>query len=136
MVIRTYDELCTFETFEERFEYAKLNGIVSEITFGQDRYLNQLLYHSNFWKEIKREVIIRDNGFDLGLVGYPIKGKILVHHLNPITVEMIEKRDPMVFDPNFLISVSLLTHNAIHYGNETLIKDPIERLPNDTCPWK
>lgn len=137
-MIRTYSELLTFKTFEERFDYLKLNGIVGKATAGFDRYMNQLLYHnSKEWKAARRKVIVRDNGCDLGIEGYDILGKILVHHLNPITIDDVKNRSPTIFDLNNLICVSHNTHNAIHYGDESLlVKAPIERKLNDTCPWK
>ena len=137
-MIKTYSELLTFETFEERFNYLKLNGIVGQDTFGFDRYMNQLLYHnSKEWKAVRNKVIVRDNGCDLGMEGYDILGRILVHHLNPITIDDIKNRSPTIFDLNNLICVSHNTHNAIHYGDENLlVKAPIERKLNDTCPWK
>ena len=135
---RTYSELIKLKTFEERFDYLKLNGTVGKDTFGFDRYMNQLLYHnSKEWKAVRRKVIVRDNGCDLGVEGYDILGKILVHHLNPITKDDIKNRSPTIFDLNNLICVSHNTHNAIHYGDENLlVKAPIERKLNDTCPWK
>lgn len=135
---RTYSELIKLKTFEERFDYLKLNGTVGKDTFGFDRYMNQLLYHnSKEWKAVRRKVIVRDNGCDLGVEGYDILGKILVHHLNPITIDDIKNRSPTIFDLNNLICVSHNTHNAIHYGDENLlVKAPIERKLNDTCPWK
>ena len=135
---RTYSELIKLKTFEERFDYLKLNGTVGKDTFGFDRYMNQLLYHnSKEWKAVRRKVIVRDNGCDLGMEGYDILGKILVHHLNPITIDDIKNRSPTIFDLNNLICVSHNTHNAIHYGDESLlVKAPIERKLNDTCPWK
>lgn len=136
--IRTYSELITLPTFEERFEYLKLSGRVGDETFGRDRYLNQLLYQrSEEWKSIRREVILRDNGCDLGCEGYEIYGQIIVHHMNPITIDDVMNLDPKVFDPEFLISTMHRTHNAIHYGNaDLLITAPIERRKNDTCPWR
>lgn len=136
--IRTYSELIELPTFEERFRYLKLSGRVGEETFGRDRYINQLLYQRNRdWKHIRNEVILRDNGCDLGCEGHEIYGQILVHHMNPITIEDVLNLDPKVFDPEFLISTMHRTHNAIHYGNEELlITAPIERRKNDTCPWR
>jgi hypothetical protein len=138
MKIRTYSELITFPTFEERFRYAQLNGVVGQETFGFDRIINQFLYQrSQKWKRIRDEVIIRDNGCDLGVEGYEIYGRIIVHHLNPITLEDIERESEFVFDPEYLISTTHNTHNAIHYGDEgLLIKAPIERTKNDTCLWR
>ncbi len=136
-IIKSYQELITFDTFDDRFDYLKLNGLVGEDTFGYHRYLNQTLYRSPEWKRLRRDIIIRDNGCDLGLRGYEINSNILIHHINPITIDNIKNRDYMVFDVNNLICVSHETHNAIHYSNENLLfKTPIERTPNDTCPWK
>lgn len=137
MKLRTYSELRRLDSFEDRFEYLKLSGQVGADTFGFDRYLNQILYQTEIWKKVRRDVIARDEGFDLGSRDRPIGGKILVHHMNPITLEDIRSGDRKVFDPEFLICCSHLTHNAIHYGDFDLLpKDPIERSPNDTCPWK
>ena len=136
--IKTYSELITLPTFEERFEYLRLNGRVGEETFGFDRYINQMLYQrSPKWRSVRNDVIIRDNGCDLGLEGYEIYGKIIVHHMNPITVRDIELESDFLFNPEYLISTTLDTHNAIHYGDEKLlIKAPIVRSKNDTCPWR
>lgn len=135
--IRTYSELIQIPTFLGRFRYLKLDGRVGEDTFGHDRYLNQILYRSPEWKKFRREIIIRDNGCDLACEGYEIFGKILIHHINPITVEDVLNRHPNIFDPENVISTVLNTHNAIHYGDETLlITEPIVRTKNDTCPWK
>lgn len=135
--IRTYSELITFPTFKERFNYLKLDGLVGESTFGFDRYLNQMFYRSQRWKEIRDFVIIRDNGCDLGVEGYEIRSRIVIHHMNPITIEDIKKETEFLLDPEFLICTIHNTHNAIHYGDENLlIKAPIERSKNDTCPWK
>ncbi len=136
-MIRSYSKLITFPTFEERFKYLQLNGQVGKDTFGFERYLNQVFYKSQEWKSVRDFVIIRDNGCDLGVEGYEISGRIIVHHMNPITVEDIEKRSAFLLDPEYLISTIHNTHNAIHYGDEDLlIKSPKERRPNDTCPWK
>lgn len=137
MKIRSYSELVSFKTFKERFEYLRLRGVVGQSTFGFDRYLNQTLYKSYYWKKVRQEVIIRDNGCDLGIEDFVIFDKIMIHHMNPITIEQVEKGDPSIFNPEFLICVSVRTHNAIHFGDETLLpKDPIVRFKNDTCPWK
>lgn len=138
MNIRTYSELITFPTFEERYEYLKLNGIIGDETFGFDRYLNQEFYQrSQEWKRIRDFVIIRDQGCDLGIEGREIHGKILVHHMNPITKDDILKRSNFLLDPEYLICTLKSTHDAIHYGDEHLLmKGPIERKPNDTCPWR
>lgn len=135
--IRTYSELIQIPTFKERYAYLKLQGVVGEETFGRDRYLNQMLYTSEEWRRFRREIIIRDNGCDLGCDGHDIRGKILIHHIEPLTVEDVVKRSSSIFDPDNVICVSMLTHNAIHYGDESLlITAPIERKPNDTCPWR
>lgn len=138
MKIRTYQELCRFQTFEERFEYLKLNGQVGQETFGFDRYLNQLFYQKDpEWKRLRNEVIVRDFGCDLGIEGRDIYGIIMVHHMNPITKEDLINRNEILLNPDYLITVSKNTHDAIHYGSsEILIKDPVIRTPNDTCPWK
>lgn len=134
---RTYSELITLPTFEERFKYLQLNGAVGRDTFGFDRYLNQYIYQrSQRWKSVRDKIIVRDNGCDLGVEGYSIYGRIIIHHMNPISVEDILSDRDWVFDPEFLICVSHRTHNAIHYGDETLLPQaPIERTKNDTCPW-
>ena len=136
-MIRTYTELCRLSSFEERFYYLKLNGVVGESTFGFDRYINQLFYQSPEWRELRDHIIIRDNGCDLGLDGYDIHGKIYIHHMNPITRRDIETLSDYLLDPEYLIVTSHNTHNAIHYGNEDLLLlAPIERSRFDTCPWK
>jgi len=135
--IRTYRELSRLNSFDERFLYLKLNGIVGESTFGYDRYLNQILYKTKRWREARDVVIIRDRGCDLGVDGYDIHSRILIHHMNPISIEDVEEERDCVFDPELLITTTLNTHNAIHYGNEELIyKSLIERKKNDTCPWR
>lgn len=139
MSIKTYSELITFPTFEERFEYLKLDGVIGTSTFGYDRYLNQILYKSYEWKMIRNKVILRDNACDLAMDGHDVynKKQIIVHHMNPISIQMIEERNPIIFDPEFLITTILKTHNAIHYGDSSQIfKDPIVRKENDTCPWR
>lgn len=137
MRIKTYSELITFSTFEDRFEYLQLKGIVGQETFGFDRYLNQILYNSKEWKHLRNEIIVRDNGCDLAFEGFEIHGRILIHHINPITIDDVIKRRGIVFDPENLICVTHNTHNAIHYGDKSLlITGPIERRANDTCPWK
>ena len=135
--IRTYSELITIPTFEERFEYLRLNGEVGQATFGYDRYLNQTLYNSPEWRKFRSGIIIRDNGCDLACEGYDIHGRMLIHHINPITPRDIRDRNPMIFDPENVITTVHNTHNAIHYGDENLLdKPPIERSRNDTCPWR
>ena len=136
-IIRTYSELITMPTFEERFRYLKLGGKVGEDTFGFDRYINQVFYRSAKWKEIRDYVIIRDNGCDLGMEGHEIHQRILVHHMNPITKEDILRESEFLLDPEYMICTIKNTHDAIHYGDESLlITAPIERRKNDTCPWK
>lgn len=137
MTIRTYKEFSKLHTFEERFRYLQLNGAVGEETFGSDRFINQRFYKSPEWKSVRDYVILRDNGCDLGVEGYEIRDKIMIHHMNPILVEDIEKRSDFLLNPEYLITTTHNTHNAIHFGNEDLlIKPPIERAKNDTCPWK
>ena len=135
--IRTYSEMITLKTYEERFDYLKIGGQVGRETFGYDRYLNQILYNTKQWKKFRREIIIRDNACDLACEGYEINYRILVHHINPITVEDIINRNPMIFDPENAITTTHRTHNAIHYGDKNLlVLQPMERTPNDTCPWR
>lgn len=137
MSIKTYSELITIPTFEERFQYLQLKGSVGKDTFGYDRYLNQVLYRSPEWKRLRNQIIIRDGGCDLACDGYDIYGKVLIHHLNPITVDDVLARSRKVFDPDNLVCVSHNTHNAIHYGDAgLLIAGPITRTKNDTCPWR
>lgn len=137
MSIRCYSELIEIPTFEERFRYLQLNGSVGKDTFGFDRYMNQTFYQSREWKRVRDFVILRDNGCDLGVDGYTIYGKVLIHHMNPITVKDIATVSNFLMNPEYLICVSHNTHNAIHYGDENLIpKGPIIRTPNDTCPWR
>lgn len=136
-MIRTYLECMQLPTFQERYRYLQIGGRVGKETFGFDRYLNQMLYRTPEWKRFRRDMIVRDNGCDLGCEGYEIYGNILVHHINPITVDDVVNRASCIFDPNNVICTSLNTHNAIHYGDETLlITEPVVRKPNDTCPWK
>lgn len=136
-LIRRYSELRRLPTFRDRYEYLRLGGVVGESTFGFDRYLNQLLYTSAKWRKIRNDVIIRDNGCDLGVDGYDLKDKIIVHHMNPLTMEEVESVSDDIFNPEYLICVSQRTHNAIHYGDQSLLpQGPIERKPFDTCPWK
>lgn len=136
--IKFYDVLSTLPTFEDRFNYLKIGGHVGIDTFGFNRYLNQNLYRSPQWLEVRDKVIIRDNGNDLGAEGYPINGKIIIHHINPITIEDVLEANPDIFNMDYLISCSLATHNAIHYGDESYLSrfQVIERKPNDTIPWR
>lgn len=135
--IRTYSELITFPTFEERYKYLRLGGKVGEETFGFDRYLNQVFYSSKEWKQVRDHVIVRDYGCDLGIKDRQIFGRILIHHMNPISAEDILKRSEYLLDPEYLITTVKNTHDAIHYGDESLlITMPVERSKNDTCPWR
>lgn len=137
MSIRTYSELVLLPTFEERFKYLQLNGRVGDDTFGFDRYINQNFYRSAEWKRIRDQIIIRDNGCDLAFEGYEIYGRILIHHMNPITISDIKFSTEYLMNPEYLICVTHNTHNAIHYGDEKqIITGPIVRTKNDTCPWK
>jgi len=135
--IRSYRELRRILTFEERFKYLSLKGNVGESTFGFDRYLNQMLYRSREWKRTRYIVIERDQACDLGITGYEIEFQILIHHMNPISIEDIESGNPDIFDPEFLICTTYNTHRAIHFGDESLLpKPPIVRRPNDTTLWR
>lgn len=134
---KSYSELIRLPTYLERFRYLQINGAVGAETFGYDRYLNQILYRTGEWKRFRRDIILRDNGCDLACDDYEIFGRILVHHINPITLDDVLNRDPKIFDPNNVITTTLDTHNAIHYGDERLlVMDPIVRTKNDTCPWR
>lgn len=137
MSIRTYSELITIPTYKERFEYLRLSGSVGQETFGFDRYLNQVFYRSQRWKDARDFVIMRDNGCDLAMDGHEIHERIIIHHMNPITIEDIERESEYLLDPEYLICTIHNTHNAIHYGDEKLlIVEPIVRTRNDTCPWR
>lgn len=137
MSIKTYTELSRLPTFEERYRYLRLKGAVGQDTFGFDRYLNQIFYRSQRWKAVRDHVIVRDNGCDLGVEGYEIHGRIIIHHMNPITLKDIETESEFLMDPEYLITTVHNTHNAIHYGDEgLLITAPIERSRYDTCPWR
>ena len=134
---RNYTELIRLKTLEERFEYLKLNGTVGEELFGYARYLNQVFYHGSAWRDIKERVIIRDKGNELGLEGWKIVGHIYVHHMNPVTLEQLKTNDPALLDPENLISCSYNVHQAITWGNASLLPQPlIVRRPGDTCPWR
>lgn len=133
--MRTYSELSKMDTFAERFEYLKLTGLVGKETFGYDRWLNQALYHSDIWKRARNEVIIRDNGCDLGIPGLEIKGRIIIHHMNPIDKEEVLRHSEILVDPELLICTCIDTHNAIHYGNTSVLNQWKERTPGDTCLW-
>lgn len=136
-MIRTYSELSTLTSFKDRFRYLKLDGAVGEATFGFDRYLNQLFYRSQRWRKIRDEVIVRDFGCDLGIEGYEIYKYAMIHHMNPITAKDIQDESDYLLNPEYLITTTQQTHNAIHYGNEDLLPTmPVERTQNDTCPWR
>lgn len=133
---RCYSELVKLRTFEERYEYLRLSGKVGADTFGFDRYLNQKFYRSPEWKRVRRDIIIRDEGRDLGVEGYELQNGIYIHHMNPITPDELLHADPVIYDPEYLICVSFNAHNAIHYGDKSLLpRLPVERSMNDTCPW-
>lgn len=135
--MKTYQELITFDNFEDRFNYLKLSSRIGDETFGSNRWVNQIFYKSREWLSFRDRVIRRDNGCDLGVEGREIFGPILIHHINPITLEDIVERDPKVFDMNNVITTMLSTHNAIHYSDAgILVLDPVERTQNDTCPWR
>lgn len=135
--IRTYSELITLPTFEERFQYLKLGGSVGKETFGFDRYLNQTFYRSQEWKSIRDFVIVRDLGCDLAMEGYEIHGRIYIHHMNPISVRDIINQSEYLLNPDFLVATTHQTHNAIHYGDvNLLVTAPVERSRNDMCPWR
>lgn len=137
MTIKTYSELVKLKTFEERFKYLKLDSIVGRETFGHDRYLNQVLYKSDEWKKTRRDIFIRDNGCDLASEGFEIHGRYIIHHINPITIDDVLKRNTKIFDLENLVTTIHNTHQAIHYGNEDLLViSPIQRTKNDTVPWK
>lgn len=136
-MIRTYSELIKLDTFVDRYQYLRLDGKVGEETFGFDRWLNQLFYKDKEWLSIRDEVIIRDNGCDLGILDREIHSRILVHHMNPVSREDILSRSRFLLSPEYLICTSKTTHDAIHYGDEKLLlSEPIERTRNDTCPWR
>lgn len=134
---RCYSELITFTTFKDRYNYLKLDSTVGATTFGFERYLNQMLYNSEEWKSVRNQIIFRDSACDLGIKGREIYKYAIIHHINPITIDDIRNRNSCLFDPENLITTVHNTHNAIHYGDASLLLlDPIVRTPNDTCPWK
>lgn len=136
-MIRKYSELTKLETFEERFEYLSLKGEVGASTFGFDRYLNQKFYKSTEWKQIRNLIIVRDSGCDLGIKGRELPCRIIIHHMNPLQVRDITNSTEFLLNPDYLICVSNETHQAIHYGDKSLLlKEPTVRKKNDTCPWK
>nr|DAO38790.1 MAG TPA: NinG protein [Caudoviricetes sp.] len=135
-MIRSYSEMMELESYEDRLVYLSLGGIVSHPTFGGSRYLNQALYRSYEWRAFRNDIIIRDNGCDLACEDFPINDKILIHHINPLTLDDIKQRSRNIFDPDNVVCVSHLTHEAIHYGTEILNRSMIDRTPNDTTLWK
>ncbi len=137
MMIRTYTELIQLATFKERYDYLRIGSIVGQETFGFDRYLNQRFYNSPEWRQIRRDIIIRDEGRDMAMEGYEIQNGIFIHHMNPITkLDLCNSTDALL-NPEYLVCVSKQTHNAIHFGDVSLLPQlPVERRPNDTCPWK
>lgn len=135
--LKSYSELIKLKTFDERIQYLYLGDKLCHETFGRYRYLNQQFYTSKEWRRLRDEIILRDGGCDLGVEGCDLrKMSALIHHINPITIEDLIERSPKVFDPDNLITLSLKTHNYIHYGTETAETTFVERFPNDTCPWK
>lgn len=133
---RRYSELCQLHTFEDRYDYLRIGGMVGRDTFGFDRYINQAFYASREWKQVRQEVIVRDNGCDLAMPGYEINGMVLVHHLNPMSAENIEHSDEWILNPEYLITTTKDTHNAIHYGDASLLSKPFTpRRPGDTQLW-
>lgn len=137
MTIRTYNELTRIRDFEERYRYLALRGVVGEPTFGFERYLNQTFYRSRQWRQMRDQIIVRDNGCDLAFPDRPIRGYVIVHHMNPMTVADVVDGEESILNPDFLISVSHKTHNAIHYGDESLLPKPfVERRPGDTVFWR
>ena len=134
---KTYSEFRRLPSFSERFEYLRTGSIIGDQTFDLERYLNQTFYQSKEWRDVRRQVILRDKGCDLGVEGYEIFGPITVHHMNPITTTDIDTRNPDILNPEYLICVSDQTHNALHFGDPNLLpRTMVERRPNDTCPWK
>lgn len=138
MIIRTYSELSKLQTFKERYNYLRLNESIGQDTFGFDRYLNQMFYKSREWRSIRDYVIVRDNGCDLGMEDHEINSGVIIHHMNPISKKDITDRSEFLLEPEYLITTILSTHNAIHYGDETLLNNRmlIQRSINDTCPWR
>lgn len=136
--VKTYSELQQLQTFEERFNYLKLGGSVGEDTFGFDRYINQTFYRSAEWKRVRNIVILRDSACDLGILDREVGGRVYIHHMNPITRQDVEESSEYLLNPDYLICVSMDTHNAIHYGDDSYLKRNklVERSANDTAPWK
>ena len=137
MMIRRYSELRQLTTFEERYNYLRLSGRVGQDTFGFDRIFNQMFYRSKEWKRVRDIVIARDDGRDLGVEGYELHGRVIIHHMNPINLDDIYNNTEILMNPEYLITTCHSTHNAIHYGTEKLLsRSPVERKRNDTCPWR
>lgn len=135
--MKSYRELKKLKTFLDRFEYLKIGGKIGQSTFGGDRWINQAFYTSKEWRRTRNGIILRDNGCDLGVEGYDILRNLVIHHINPVTIEDLEERRDIALDPDNLVCVSDITHKAIHYGDASLLpKEPVERKPNDTCPWR
>ncbi len=137
-IFKSYEDLIRLSTYDERLEYLRIFGTVGKDTFGFDRYLNQRFYRSNEWKHLRKQIFLRDNGCDLGLEGYDIldPGSVIIHHINPLSIDDFKDSTDLLFDPNNLITVSRWTHNLIHYGDSEHIPVAYTRSPNDTCPWK
>lgn len=133
---KCYSEMIKLQTFMERFRYLKIGGSVGDTTFSGLRWMNQQFYKSQEWRNVRSYVIARDNGFDLGSKERPISGRIMIHHIVPLSPDSLTDSDQTVLDPNYLISCSLATHNAIHFGDESLVSLPVERTPGDTLPWR
>ena len=135
---KCYSELAKLKTFDERFKYLEIGGHIGIESFGFNRYLNQNFYHSYEWLRLRDQIILRDGGMDLGVDGYPVNSRIVIHHINPITIDDVLDRNPDIFNPEYLISCSHQTHNALHYGNEEYLNrfKVVERKPNDTIPWR
>lgn len=133
---KCYSEMIKLQTFMERFRYLKIGGSVGDTTFSGLRWMNQQFYKSQEWRNVRSYVIARDNGFDLGSKERPISGRIMIHHIVPLSPDSLTDSDQTILDPNYLISCSLATHNAIHFGDESLVSLPVERTPGDTLPWR
>lgn len=133
---KCYSEMIKLPTFMERFRYLKIGGAVGDTTFSGLRWMNQQFYKSQEWRNVRSYVIARDNGFDLGSKERPISGRIMIHHIVPLSPDSLTDSDQTILDPNYLISCSLATHNAIHFGDESLVSLPVERTPGDTLPWR
>lgn len=133
---KCYSEMIKLQTFMERFRYLKIGGSVGDTTFSGLRWMNQQFYKSQEWRNVRSYIVARDNGFDLGSKERPISGRIMIHHIVPLSPDSLTDSDQTILDPNYLISCSLATHNAIHFGDESLVSLPVERTPGDTLPWR